>query len=341
VSSNPLTEEEKAARLAAAREKKIHEKAQEKLIDRAADRLVKQWEAEQEFTDFEILGGDETSEDEQVAEEWLIEKLFPNGASTLLAAGPKAGKTVLGLNVSDCLLTGNKFLDEFEVRKLREDEVILYINMEVVPAEFKKMMDVRGLTGNPQFKRMHLRGKEHNMNFRNPAIKEMMEKKIRDSGATILIIDPVGVIFSVMGITTDSSGSNDDIREFYMLFDSLRETTNVREILYVIHAGHATDNMDGRQSIARGASALAATPDALWNYYLSDSKDAFSQRMLRATGRYGVRLEPTKIEYEPETIGLKVDRSVTAFGPRKKTEQDGEFKPKAASSTSTRPRRRA
>lgn len=334
LSSVPPSPEEKAekeaARKAALREKKIQDAAEEIDIHRAAVRLADQWKAEQDFAEFDVLAGDETSAEEEEASEWLIEKLFPQGAGVLLAAGPKTGKTVLGLNFSYCVLTGTLFLNEFEVRKLREDDVILYINMEVVPKEFKTMMDARGITGHRQFKRMHLRGKEQNMNFYNPAIKEKMERIIRDSGATILILDPLGPIFSVMGIKGDTD--NDGIRDFYRLFDSLRETTHVREILYIHHAGHATDDNQGRQSIARGGSALAATPDALWNYYHSDTKDPTSPRVLRAGGRYGVEMKATELEYDKESLGLVLNREMEKFArameKRAQKKKDADLKKK-------------
>jgi len=71
---------------------------------------------------------------------YIVENLIPRGSVSILAGSPKVGKSLLGLQLLQCIAENEKFLDMFEVNQSK----VIYVDMENGRPILKKRLEMIG-----------------------------------------------------------------------------------------------------------------------------------------------------------------------------------------------------
>lgn len=209
-----------------------------------------------------------------------VDSLMPWEASTLLVAQRKVGKTTMVLNLARSLLTGEPFLDAFEVRPLTGTVAIL--NYEVssatlamwadeakVPRSGLVLVNLRG-TGNPLSK---------------PRVRGQLAQALRAARVETVVVDPFGRAFAGR-----DQNSASEVTPFLTDLDRFaREEVGARDLVLVAHAGWGED---GR---VRGSSTLEDWPDSIITLTQKNG-----HRYMGAKGR-DVDMGETRTAFDPVT----------------------------------------
>lgn len=205
--------------------------------------------------------------------------LIPWQGSTLLAAQRKAGKTTLMANLCRCLITGEKFLGNFDVRPL--DGTIVVLNYELSAAMISRWFGelITRETDQDRVAIVNLRGRRNPLT--HPDDREQLAKLCRDRGAEALMVDPFGRAFT--GTSQNDPGEVGawlaDLERF------ARAEAGATDVLLTAHAGWDAER-------TRGSSALEDWPDAILTMVRDHDTD---RRYLRAIGR-DVELDESELE---------------------------------------------
>lgn len=222
---------------------------------------------------------------------WRVASMWPEGGRVNLASVPKGGKTLMTVNLVRSLLTGQPFLNHFDVTpvpdrdgpsivvfdfEMTEEQILDWYERIDLPPEVLARVDV-----------VPLRGYAGLFDFLTPTTRAELVAKYR--GAHTYIMDPVGPVLAGLGM---EENSNSDVQRFLSTWDQFVHELGGVESMVSIHAGHNGDR-------ARGASAFLGSGDAVWT--IAREGDAASDpRFLKAIGR-GVDLEPTELVHDPDT----------------------------------------
>ncbi|MDH6283204.1 AAA family ATPase [Prescottella agglutinans] len=216
-----------------------------------------------------------------------IAGLVPADAGTIIVAARKTGKTTFVLNLAHSLISGQPFLNYFDVDPVAEDAKVAILNFEVSPAQAAGWADAVGIDRR-KFFIVNLRGR------RNPLGHEEDQARLaallRQHNVEALIVDPFGRAFT----GTDQNSSSEVGRWLVNLDLFAREQAGVRDVILPVHAGW-------NQERTRGASALEDWADSIINL----TRDDNDRRYVRATGR-DVHFDEDQLLYDPETHRLSV-----------------------------------
>lgn len=207
-----------------------------------------------------------------------IDGLVPWEASTLLVAQRKVGKTTTVLNMARSLLTGEPFLDAFEVQRLSGTVAIL--NYEVTSATLARWADEAGvpLTG---LVTVNLRGTGNPLAVGSKS-RRTLAQQLRQLRVETLIVDPFGRAF-----TGRDQNSASEVNPWLQNLDQFaREEVGARDLMLVAHAGWSEDR-------ARGSSALEDWPDSIITITRKNG-----HRYLGAMGR-DVDVAETRLSFDP------------------------------------------
>lgn len=215
---------------------------------------------------------------------WRVHGLLPAGGRMLLTAIRKTGKTTTVGNLARSVLTGEAFLDRFEVRALTGSVVVLSYEMPErmlahwwadigVPTERCTVVNLRG--------RRNLLADE--------AGRAELVQVLRGAGAELLIVDTFARAF-----TGKSQNDAAEVARWLAELDEVAEAAGIAEVVVTAHAG-----WEGERT--RGSTALEDWPEVVVT--LTRAEDG--QRFLRAMGR-DVEVEEDALDYDEHTRTLRL-----------------------------------
>lgn len=230
--------------------------------------------------------------------EFRVEGLWTTESKVILSAEAKAGKTTLVLNLLDAMVDGGKFLDRFRVKQ--STGKVAFVNFEVSERQMHEWLgrgSARNLDGAIISNQI---GGAGNWDVRQKQVREALGASLSAAGATVLIIDTLGMILDALGI---DENSNSEVGEMLSGFDALLAETTISELFIVHHFGHSGDR-------ARGASKLLGWPDALWTYHRDEEDDDenLAPRFFTVRGR-DVSLPKSEVLFNADTsqVSMKQD----------------------------------
>lgn len=204
-----------------------------------------------------------------------IADLLPDSANLLLCAANKCGKTERLIEVNDSLLTGNPFLDEFEVATPLDGNV-LYLNYEVNGAQFSEWQQDMAIT-NKRFLTINLRDYA-TVPILSDGGAEWLVNMCVMHDAQVLVIDPAGRAMTAAGCKDENS--NDEIKQFTSRLDEIKAQANLHHMILGIHA-----NREHFPVRPRGADAWGGWFDVQVSMRLKNKGDLGGPRLFSAYGR--------------------------------------------------------
>lgn len=213
--------------------------------------------------------------------------LMPWGASTLLVAQRKTGKTTMVLNLARSFLTGTPLLGRFDVRPVEGKVAIL--NYEVSAAMLAGWARDSGVP-EERLVLVNLRGR------RNPLLHDADRARLADLLAQqqveTLIVDPFGRAFG-------GRNQNDaaEVGSWLVNLDAFaRAEAGVLDVVLTAHTGWEAER-------SRGSSALEDWPDVVIT--MTRDKEDNRTRYLAAEGR-DVLLDEDRLDFDPVTRTLNL-----------------------------------
>jgi len=229
----------------------------------------------------------------------IIEDLLPEGIS-MLAAQFKAGKTTLGLNLAASMVSGDNFLDWFELEQLTGN--VGYWNMEVDhPQMFAWQEKIIRKYPEKMFT-AHLRGKR--MDLLHDAVAELTVKWLKGHDIESWILDPLGRML-------DEENSSAAFNKWFQRLEQIVADAGVRATLIIHHSGHAGVGEGDAVPRARGASSMMGNTDCNLFYRHAGGLGEMppdTLRFLSAFGR-GVDVPEITLDYDESTRHLSADNS--------------------------------
>lgn len=223
-----------------------------------------------------------------------VEGLVPSGASTLIVAQRKTGKTTLILGLARCLLQGGDFLGRFPTRSIAGRVAIL--NYEVTGSMLGGWADQVGVPRD-RLVLVNLRGRRNPL--RVPEDRAKLAEYLRGLDVEVLVVDPFGRAYG-------GKSQNDaaEVGGWLVDLDTFsRAEVGAAEVYLTAHAGWTAER-------TRGSSALEDWPDV--TITLTRDKDDQTVRYLAAEGR-DVLLEEDRLDFDPVTREL----TLSGAGSRK------------------------
>ena len=180
-----------------------------------------------------------------------VDGLWPYEGHLLLVAPAKWGKSTLVRNLVDSAVTGSDFLGEFKVTS--PFKRVLILDMELTPHQLWNYWTGPPLT-DEQAQFDMLRGSSGSMVLRDPRSRRDLAARIRDTGADLVVVDPLG---PVMRVNEFEENSNDDVGRMMDLWKEVCSAAGVTASVLPHHTGHGGER-------GRGASVFNDTADAIW-----------------------------------------------------------------------------
>ncbi|UPK66297.1 AAA family ATPase [Rhodococcus pyridinivorans] len=229
---------------------------------------------------------------------YRVAGLIPSDGGTLITAQRKVGKTTFVLNLVRSLLTGERFLDQFDVQPVTGR--IAFLNFEVSAAQIGRWAAEAGID-HDRLVFVNLRGR------RNPLVvpedRAALAERLRAEEVESVIVDPFGRAF-----TGQSQNDAGEVTAFLLDLDEfVRAEVGARDLFLTNHAGWNGDR-------SRGSTALEDWGDSLI-LLKADAKSG--ERYLSALGR-DVEVEETVLHFDGETRHLSLN---LAEGSRRKNEE--------------------
>ena len=217
-----------------------------------------------------------------------VDRLMPWEGTTTIIGQAKAGKTTLALNLFHSLLTGEKFLGEFEVRPVEPHRRVAMLSFEMTPAkvaDWCRRLDIPA----DRFVLVNLRAMGNP--FRSDRNKAKLAKMLQARDVETLLVDTFTKAF-----TGESQNDAGEVQTFLSEVGRwARQDAGVRDLILTAHAGH------GEGKRARGSSALHDDPDAFWVF--ATATDGSGGRTLSAKGR-DVNFEEHVVTWDDETLEM-------------------------------------
>ena len=222
-----------------------------------------------------------------------VEGLMPWGASVLLVATRKTGKTTAVLNLARALLTGEDYLGRFHVRPVAGAVAVL--NFEVSGHQLAQWAQDHRVPED-RFILVNLRGRRNPLD--DDADRAELARLLRAHGVETLIVDPFGRAYS-----GESQNDAAAVGQWLVRLDRFARTeVGALDLVLTAHAG-----WNGERT--RGSSALEDWADVIVTMTRDEQTDA---RFLRAEGR-DVTVTEDRLDFDPETRAL----TLTGAGGRK------------------------
>lgn len=220
---------------------------------------------------------------------WIINGVFPERGSAVLAAKQKTGKSTMVGNLIRCLVDGQPFLGRYETNQLN---MVVLFDVELSENMLRRWLRDQGIKHTERVRVVSLRGRLSSFNIMNPKIRELWAPYLDD--ADLVILDPLRPILDALGLNEHTEAG-----KFLEAFDELCGLAGDPARLVVHHAGHGEDR-------ARGDSRILDWPDT--NMVLSRSKDddeGDGPRFFKANGR-DVDIPKVELQFNPVTRHLTV-----------------------------------
>jgi hypothetical protein len=247
---------------------------------------------------------------------YRVDRLWPAGGRTVLAAQWKAGKTTVVGNLIRALADGGLFLDTFRTTSAAR---IALLDDELDERTLRRWLRDQQIVKVDAVRLVPLRGRAASFNILDPQTRAEWVAALR--GADVIILDCLRPILDGLGL--------DESREagrFLVAFDTLLAEIGNGSVaadgLVVHHMGHNVER-------SRGDSRILDWPDATWKVVRQKPDDPASARYLSAFGR-DVEVTEGRLEYDPAgrrlrfVGGTRIESAADALWPDLKRALDGE-----------------
>ena len=226
-----------------------------------------------------------------------VDGLWPHGGTVVLEAAKKWGKSTMMRNLVESVIGGAAFLHRFEVTAPFTRAVV--IDMELTHRQAWNYWHGAALRDD-QMELWRLRGSAGTMALRDPRVRGHVVAKLRDSGADLVVLDPLGPVLRVCGF---EENSNDDVGRLLDIWDEVLSDAGVTASVIPHHMGHGAER-------ARGASVIGDKADAIWTGTYAVQGEDSGPRFLKARGR-DVELESSQVDYDPVTRAMTMSLDPT------------------------------
>lgn len=217
-------------------------------------------------------------------EKFLINGLLPVNGTVTVVAAKKTGKSTFVYNLIFSLVSGEPMLGCFTVTPF--EGRVGFVNFELTQEQAQEWFRRSPVPETEKVSVWNLRGKPNP--FRSDEALEDFAKELKRLKVRVLILDPFSSAFR-----GGNSQDNDEVKEFWLRTDWLKEKSGVSELIVPVHAGR-------NETRSRGASSLDDHPDAI--LHLNMQTDG--TRTFKAFGR-DVEIEEGDLEFDKETLRLK------------------------------------
>lgn len=238
-------------------------------------------------TPLDIASGDELANCADDTPTYRVQGLMLHEGSTLITAQRKVGKTTFMVNLARSLLTGERFLGEFDVDQVEGSVALL--NYEVSRGQFGTWARKGGVPGD-RFHVVTLRGTRNPL--AHPEERARLAELLKERGVEVLMVDPFANSF-----TGDNQNDAGQVASFlHELSVFTREEVGATDLILTNHAGWNAER-------TRGSSALEDWGDSLVKLVQGEDR----LRYLSALGR-DVDVPEGQLEFDPETLHLTLNR---------------------------------
>lgn len=225
----------------------------------------------------------------EIATEWVIRDIFPQGANISITAQYKAGKTTLVNSLAKSLADGSKFLDYFQ-EPVHPRRIVIF-NYEVSENQYRRWMKDVAINHSDHITLVHLRGER--LPLISNRVQRLIISMLKDLDCQTWILDPFARAF----VGSGDENSNSDVGVFLDTLDFIKKQANVDNLVLPMHTGRAQEHGIDR---ARGATRLDDWADVRW--LLSKTEEG---RFFAADGR-DVVLEQQALAFDEATRGLRL-----------------------------------
>ncbi len=221
-----------------------------------------------------------------------VHQILPATANALICGGNKTGKTERALELDRSLITGEPYLDQFEVvEPIRGN--ILKLNYEVSAATLSDWIDAMGFSGlGDRIRILNLRGLK--VPLLTDAGAEWLIEQCRAYDVEVLDIDPAGQMMTAADLHDEED--NNLIKRITSRLDEIKREAGVSELILPIHA-----HREARPIRPRGASAWGGWLDSQISLRLKNPDNPASRRIMSAWGRDINDVPEAELEYNKET----------------------------------------
>lgn len=226
-----------------------------------------------------------------------VDGLWPHGGTVVLEAAKKWGKSTMMRNLVESVIGGAAFLNRFRVSAPFARAVV--IDMELTHRQAWNYWHGAALRDD-QMELWRLRGSAGTMALRDPRVRGHVVARLRDSGADLVVLDPLGPVLRVCGF---EENSNDDVGRLLDIWDEVLSDAGVTASVIPHHMGHGAER-------ARGASVIGDKADAIWTGTYAVQGEDSGPRFLKARGR-DVELESSQVDYDPVTRAMTMSLDPT------------------------------
>lgn len=214
-------------------------------------------------------------------QKWLVDGLVPLDGITCISGAPKVGKSILTLNLAVSLITGSKFLGQFETQK----SSVLYIGKDepqsLTHERFKKMLPTQPANLNFYFTN------ESKILFDKENPVDGVLSYCEDKNIKVVIIDSLRRIFD--GNENESAIINTVQQSFKRFVD-----VGINVIFIHHHGKEGNFPKKGAERLRGSSDILAMVDSALMIDKVSDKRNTVSQSAIR----YCQPLNPFHYEIE-------------------------------------------
>lgn len=295
-----VTTEEVAEIEEEADREEVAKRARNFMLDDRARELVKQEKNAKTWKPPAPVGLGALILDVPSVPQFHVEGMWPYGGNLSLIGPKKWGKSTTTRHTTECVLKGTPLFGYFPVTAPFKKALV--IDLELSAYQQWSYWKDSGLT-DEQAVMWPLRGSASTMRFSDPHIRKELTDRMRETGADLLVIDPLGPVLRANGW---DENSNNDVGLCLDLLDEMKADAGITAMFIPHHTGRAGDH-------SRGASVLDDKADAIWTGTLVNSTNPHSGRCIGAIGR-DVGFEPRELGWDPVTR----TPSLTAGSPTKR-----------------------
>jgi len=231
---------------------------------------------------FKTETGTELMDADIPPEEWLIERILPANGITFIVGAEATGKSFYTLSLANSIITGEKWLGQFEVKKQTK---VLFIDKENTRYRTKTRIRGLGITSETAKDMSWIRyPQEFEFASEKGGISDFaqhLSQKVTDENIGLIIID------SFIDLMTGEENSSGDTREF---FAAVRQLFPDRAILVLHHenkpsqgyARTASQRVRGSTNIMAQticAFSSAAIPKTINEFVLTQIKAGDSEKL--------------------------------------------------------------
>jgi AAA domain len=227
--------------------------------------------------------------------DWRIDGILPVGATVLLAAARKAGKTTLRDNLIRSYADGDPFLG----RKVTRPGVVVVLDVEMDRRMLRRWLRDQDIVNPERVRVMTLKGAVGALDLTDPDCCRDWAAELAKWEADVVILDCLRPVLDALGLS-----ENSDAGRFLVGWDRMIEQAGAGESVVIHHMGHG-------QERARGDSALRAWPAVEWRLLRNKEEDDESPRYFAAYGR-DVNLPQSRVVFDPDTRRFDMDGGTRA-----------------------------